>query len=318
MQESNETGAEQGVLNIDQPGDTLRRAREDQGLALQEVATRTRVPVRQLEMIERNDFAGLPGLPYAVGFARAYARAIGIDEVAIAAGVREALGGTDMQAGRYEAFEPADPARVPPRYLAWTALAIALILAAGFGVWRTQLFTPPTDEQIAAAQQAPAVAARPAAGQPARPAPAEGPVVLTALDAVWLRIYDQTGERLLEKEMAKGESYTVPADANNPMILTGRPDTLAVTVGGRPVPPLGPPERTISDMPISAAALLARAAPVPAPGSEAVAPAAGATARPAAGARRPAASAAPVAPASAGTAGQATGPAPATPASPQD
>ncbi|HEX7783827.1 MAG TPA: DUF4115 domain-containing protein, partial [Sphingobium sp.] len=96
----------------------------------------------------------------------------------------------------------------------------------------------------------------------ARPAAAEGPVVLTATDTIWLRIYDQAGERLLEKQMAKGESFTVPPGANNPMILTGRPDALAVTVGGRPVPPLGTAVRTISDFPISAAALLARP-PVP-------------------------------------------------------
>ncbi|WP_336958624.1 helix-turn-helix domain-containing protein [Sphingobium aquiterrae] len=305
------------MLNIDQPGDMLRRAREAQGLSLQEVATRTRVPVRQLEMIERNDFAGLPGLPYAVGFARAYARAIGSDEVAIAAGVREALGGTDMQAGRYQAFEPADPARVPPRYIAWTAFAIALVLAVAYGIWRTQVFTPPSDEQIAAARQASVAPAHTANGAAARPAPTEGPVVLTALDAVWLRIYDQTGERLLEKEMAKGESFTVPANADNPMILTGRPDALAVTVGGRPVPPLGPPERTIADMPISAAALLARAAPASAGTAvPATAPAASTpTPRPTTGAARPAA--APPASSPPATAG-ATGQGPAGDAAPAD
>jgi cytoskeleton protein RodZ len=91
-------------------------------------------------------------------------------------------------------------------------------------------------------------------------------VVLTATSDVWLRIYDQTGERLLEKEMKQGESFTVPPAANNPMILTGRPDALAVTVAGKAVPPLGPPEKTIADVPISASALLARgAAPAPTP-----------------------------------------------------
>jgi cytoskeleton protein RodZ len=282
MQESDGTEMEQGTLDIDQPGDKLRLAREAQGLSLADVAARTRIPIRQLELVERNDFAGLPGLPYAVGFARAYARTLGLDEVAIAAGVREALGGADLQAGRYEAFEPADPARVPPRYLAWTAAIIALLLAIGYGVWRTQLFTPPTDEQVAAAtkQDAP-VAPHAGVPQAARPAPVEGPVVLTATDTVWLRIYDQTGERLLEKEMAKGERYTVPVSANNPMILTGRPNVLSVTVGGRPVPPLGPPEKTVADLPISAAALLARGVPAATP------PAAQPSGTPAA--RRPAA-----------------------------
>ncbi|MGK2911062.1 MAG: helix-turn-helix domain-containing protein [Sphingobium sp.] len=257
----NET--EQGALDMERPGDVLRRARETQKLSLQEVATRTRIPLRQLSLIEENDYAALPGVPYAIGFARAYARAIGQDEVAIAAGVRRELASADVvNAPRYEMFEPHDPARVPSRALAWTAAAIALLLAVGYGIWRSQMFTPPTDEQITA-QVDPHVE-KPAAGGPAaRPAtpPAQGPVVLTATDQVWLRIYDGTGERLFEKQMAKGETYTVPADANNPMILTGRPNAIAVTVGGRAIAPLGSPERTISDVPISAAALLARPAP---------------------------------------------------------
>jgi hypothetical protein len=73
--------------------------------------------------------------------------------------------------------------------------------------------------------------------------------------------------------MKKGESFTLPANARNPMILTGRPQALTVTVGGKPIAPLGAPDRTISDVPVSAAALLARAAPV-SPVAPAAAPAA--------------------------------------------
>ncbi|CAH0352016.1 hypothetical protein SPH9361_01739 [Sphingobium sp. CECT 9361] len=277
---------EQGSLDMDRPGDVLRRAREAQGLSLQDVATRTRIPMRQLALVENHEYAALPGIPYAIGFSRAYARAVGADETVIAASVRRELVDADvMNAPRYEMFEPADPARVPPRYLAWTAAAIALLFAVGYGVWRTQMFTPPSEEQIAA--QVDPQSTRPATGNgapAARPTlpPTQGPVVLTAVDEVWLRIYDGTGERLLEKQMKKGETFTVPADANNPMILTGRPNAIAVTVGGRPVPPLGAPERTISDVPISAAALLARpASTVPATAPTATSPS-GATATPAA------------------------------------
>lgn len=252
------------------PGARLRAAREAQGLSIQDVATRTRIAQRQLEAIERDDYAALPGIPYAVGFARAYARAIDVDEVAIAADVRHAVHNSDMGTHRYEAFEPADPARVPSRTLAWTAAAIVIILIAGFAVWRTQLLTPPTGEEIASQQAAPVPAAHPAAG--ARPAaPVVQTVVFTANDDVWLRIYDEAGERLKDGIMKKGESFTLPANARNPMILTGRPQALAVTVGGKAIAPLGPPDRTIADVPVNAEALLARGAPaavtapVPAP-----------------------------------------------------
>lgn len=245
------------------PGTILREAREERGMSIAEVAEQTRVAQRQLDAIERNDFGALPGTPYAVGFARAYARAVGVDEVVIARGVRSELGALD-EGERYEMFEPADPARIPPRSMAWVAAGIALILAVGYGVWRTQFFSASTDQEIAdltnRTQQAQTSQSQPvAADEPQAPA-ASGPVVLTAQQDVWLRIYDEGGERLFEKQMAKGETYTVPSDANNPMILTGRPDALAVTIGGRAVAPLGPPERTISDVPVSAAALLARPA----------------------------------------------------------
>jgi cytoskeletal protein RodZ len=254
-----ETGAVQAQdVQPATPGAKLRAARDVQGLSIQDVATRTRIAQRQLEAVERDDYAALPGIPYAVGFARAYARAVGVDEVMIAAEVRNAVHGSDLGANRYEAFEPLDPARVPSRALAWTAAAIVVLLIAGFMIWRTQMFTPPTSEEIAAQEQAKPVAARPAGAAPA--APVAQTVVFTAVDDVWLRIYDEAGERLKDGLMKKGESFTLPAAARNPMILTGRPQALGVTVGGKPVPPLGQADRTIADVPVSAEALLARAA----------------------------------------------------------
>lgn len=257
--------AAQGALEMDGPGAKLRRAREAKGMSLTDVATATRVAQRQLEAIEREDYTALPGVPYAIGFARAYARAVGLDEVAVAADVRAAVSQSTLGANRYEMFEPADPARVPSRTLAWTAAAIALAVAIGFGVWRSQLLTAPTTQQVSEQQQAaaPASSAAPASA-PKLAAPTAGPVLLTAVDDVWLRIYDETGERLKDGLMKKGERFALPDNARNPMILTGRPQALTVTVGGTTVAPLGPPDRTIADVPISATALLARQAVHPA------------------------------------------------------
>ena len=58
--------------------------------------------------------------------------------------------------------------------------------------------------------------------------------------------------------MKKGDTFALPLAARNPMILTGRPQALSVTVGGKAVPPLGEADRTIADVPVSAEALLAR------------------------------------------------------------
>ena len=255
----------QATPSLGTVGARLKAGREAAGLDLADVATRTRVPLRHLEAIERDSFDALPSPTYSVGFARAYARAVGLDEVGIAADVRRQLDEAGHERSEYVAFAPADPARVPPRLLAWTAAAVALILIVGYAVWRGEWLGGPgssvtTSVAEALPTNAPAPSASPAASAPS------GAVVLTATDTVWLRISDGSGKRLFEKEMKAGERYEVPADASAPVIRTGRPQAVTVTVGGRSVAPLGAADATIDKVGISAAALAARPpAPVPTP-----------------------------------------------------
>jgi cytoskeleton protein RodZ len=249
-------------------GERLRIMRETAGLDLNDVGTRTRIPLRHLEAIERGDYASLPSPTYALGFTRSYARAVGGDEAALIVQLREDLGRSDPMARGEMPYEPVDPMRVPSRLLAWTAAAIALILAVGYWTWRSNYWGPDAITPVPSEAPAPppVVASTTAPQAPVAAAPATGEVVLTATAPVWLRIYDGSKTKLFEKEMVVGERYTVPANANNPMILTGRPDGLKVTVGGREVAPLGTAEKSIKDVGISAAALAARPpalAPVP-------------------------------------------------------
>lgn len=249
-------------------GTQLRAAREAAGLSLGEIAAKTRIPQRHLEAIERDDFNALPSTTYTVGFARAFARIVGADEVAIASTVRAQLDHGGRARAEYQAFEPADPARVPPRTLAWTAAILAVLILGGYALWRsTRVDGPPAPPALAESRATPD-APQPQAGPAPAPTPSGGPVVLTATDTVWLRVSDAAGKRLFEKEMPAGETYTVPTDANGPTIMTGRPNVLKVTVGGVEVPPLGEPEKRIKGVGISAEALRARAAtsaPTPTP-----------------------------------------------------
>jgi cytoskeleton protein RodZ len=279
------------VTPADSAASQMRAAREKAGLTLVDIAARTRVPLRHLEALERGDYGALPGITYCAGFARAFARTVGMDEVALVAQIRrDAEEAGDFASTQFQIDEPLDPARIPPRTLAWIAAIIALLVVGGYALWRMQLNAPPAaQESVAPAPQRPASAPK----QAAAPVAANpGPVTLTATEDLWLRIYDGDSKALYEGMMKRGESFTVPPAARNPMILTGRADALAVTVGGRPVPPLGTAEKTIVDFPISAPALLGRTTVQPA------APQPPATTAPPAapGARRgnqPAASAAP-------------------------
>jgi cytoskeletal protein RodZ len=60
-------------------GARLRAAREAQGLSLKDIAARTRITARHVEALETGDYGTLPGRPYALGFARSYAKAVGLD-----------------------------------------------------------------------------------------------------------------------------------------------------------------------------------------------------------------------------------------------
>lgn len=247
-------------------GAKLRAAREAAGLSLAEIASRTRVPIRHLEAIEAGDYSALPGSTYTIGFTRSYAKALDLDEAAIVDEMREELvqGGYRAATARTPDYEPADPARVPSRSLAWGAAALALLLIAAYFIWRSYALSPAPDE--AEVKPVAEAAIKDQGTQPKAPAAIDpaGEVVISARETVWMKIYDASEARLFEGEMQAGERFTVPANANNPMILTGRPQVLDVTIGGKPVPPLGTGERSIADVGVSAAALLARKPQAPA------------------------------------------------------
>ena len=243
-------------------GEQLRAAREARGLSLAEVAAETRIPQRHLQTIEAGDFASLPARTYAIGFARTYAKAVGLHEGDVANLVRAELDAQEPRPrNRNSGFEPGDPARVPSSGLVWVVLAaLILLIAGGYFFFRT-LFAPAAElpslvEQERAAQAEQAAAERPAAQRPAAAATG-GAVVFTALDEAWVRFYTPQGT-ITERLMVRGETYTVPADAVQPMLRTGRPDALAITVGGRRVPKLAEEQTVVSDVPVTAAALLAR------------------------------------------------------------
>lgn len=245
-------------------GDRLRQAREAAGLSIADIAARTRISQRHVEHIEAGQYSAFPSRTYALGFARTIARSLGLDGEEIARLVRAEIGMTPAEARRTDAYEPGDPARLPSRPLVWLSIAAAALLLAGlFMAYRTY-FSPAAElpslvEEQEAQERAAAAARQQAAATPATPA-ASGPVVFTATgDGVWVRFYDAAGLRLLEKEMARGETFTIPADAAGPMIRTARPDLLAITIGGRPVAPLATQMVTLRDVKVDAASLLARA-----------------------------------------------------------
>lgn len=275
-------------LPLDSVGARLLRAREAAGMTRAQLSAVTRIPERSLIAIEASDFAALPGRTYAVGFSRTYARAVGLDEKGIAASVRAELAAQEPAEDRRAAvtFEPGDPARVPSSKVAWlAALAAFVVLLAVYAFWRSYI-APGGSLPSLLPSEAPAPAVVQPAPAPVPALPVSGPVVFTALQpGVWVKFYDGAGNQLLQKELAQGESYTVPAAMPDVKLATARPDALAITIGGQGVPKLSDAQRMMKDVPVTAAALLARGSAAAQP---VLSPAPAATTAPAPPRNRPA------------------------------
>ena len=116
----------------------------------------------------------------------------------------------------------------PRAGLGWLALvALVLLLAGGFFFFRA-VFSPAGElPSLIAQEKQERPAAAPVKQAAASPSPAaidpNGAVVFTALeDGVWIKFYDADGRQLMQKQMAKGETYVVPQDAKGPQVWTGQ------------------------------------------------------------------------------------------------
>ena len=143
-------------------GAELARAREGQGLALAEVAQQLKFSQRQLEALEAERFADLPGATIARGMLRNYARLLKLDPEPLLERIAVRLGTPDSSnlAARFSQPVPfSDGSRRAT--LAYLALSIAVLAVVG-GVgyqWH---------QERTAAQRLPFVKAapQPAAAQP--------------------------------------------------------------------------------------------------------------------------------------------------------
>ena len=273
-------------------GERLKAAREEKGLSLEDVAAQTRIPQRHLASIETGDWENLPAATYTIGFAKSYASAVGLDRVEIGNQLREEMGGQRFANNSTDVFEAADPARTMPKWLVLGAIAAVIVLIAVMS-WlnNRSLEQPEESSNVAAAQTAPA----PPTPQPPAPAPApaplaQGPVVLTATAPVWLQVSEKGGATLFSGMLQPGQAYTVPANSAAPVLKTGKPEALRITVGNVVAGPVGPAATTVSNVSLRGADLMK--APAGATGTAAARPLPEASRsrprRPAAAAREPA------------------------------
>lgn len=246
-------------------GQRLRAAREEKGLTLEDVAAQTRIPRRHLESLEIGDWERLPAPTYTTGFAKSYASVVGLDRTEIYEQLRGEMGGIRPATSASEVFEPADPARTMPKWLVFGAIAavLALVLVMSWLNERSFQQADPAAEETA---EPVAAASGPTAPAPATPvAAAQGPVVITANEQVWLQVKDGA-TTLKEGLLEAGQSFEVPASAAAPVLMTGKPEALRISVGTADAPPVGPAATTVRNVSLRPADLMRGPAPA-APGA---------------------------------------------------
>ncbi len=256
-------------------GGVLLAGRVAAGLELVDIARETRVPLRHLKALEADAHEDLPALPYAIGFVKAYARAIGLDSETVAAQFRTETT-KSAHVPTQMTLEPLDERRLPSRGLMVGSFALLVTIIAGLSAWGSGAFDTPLPAPVTNLASAPqatpaaeaiadpaldASAAVPAGAAIGTAPAATGPVVLTAKEDVWVKIYARASKTSVKIGVLKaGESFAVPANPPGLLLWTGKAGAIDITVGGSAIPPLGGPVETVRNVSLAAADLTARPA----------------------------------------------------------
>ena len=222
-------------------GATLRAARERQGIDLRDISNHTRISMRALEALERNDISKLPGGIFSRSFVRAYAVEVGLDPETIVAEFINQFPDDAVTAGHPSAAPEDLISFDADRRMSSTLWQIALLSVpvvilvlyfTGTG-WRMTASDPEP-----AAPSAPSVTPQeavlppsPPVAEPAAPAVQSSlRVDLLATALCWVSA-TVDGRRAFAREMQPGERQVLTA--NRDVVLTaGNAAALAIALNG--------------------------------------------------------------------------------------
>jgi cytoskeleton protein RodZ len=164
--------------SVESLGTLLRREREQHQVSLQDISATTKIQLKFLEAIERDEYERLPPAPFAVGFLRAYAQCIGLDPEEVV-GAYYALrgGGQRTREQRLFGMEQVQQSR-RTRRVGIALIGVAVLLVVGM-LW----YLPPQGDDtgasmsssVAAGSRPTATARNLAAESPTLPTPSTSP-----------------------------------------------------------------------------------------------------------------------------------------------
>ncbi len=118
-----------------EPGLSLARARQEKGLAMDEVATRLHLSAAQVQSLEENDFESLPEATYVKGYIKNYAKLLGIDPAALIASYIERVNPRkndtiETLAINQQKLKSSDDTKVM-----YTIIGIVVLVISIIGIW---------------------------------------------------------------------------------------------------------------------------------------------------------------------------------------
>ena len=255
-------------------GETLAEARRQAGLTVTQVSQETRIRESVIRAIEQSDFSSCGGDFYARGHVRSIAGVVGTDPAPLIREYDEEHGPPGAISAA-DIFEPSTPIKIrdPKPFPLGKVAAVLLVAAAGFGVYR---FATDNSAKTPAHQTAdvrPSVTVTPppsitptqkATEKPAYPA-GESVIKLTATQACWVAITNNSGKQLYSGVIAAGKSMTW-TETQKVSVRIGNPSGAKLTVDGKnessksvspvtvTVNPATTPQATTTGAPVAAAA----------------------------------------------------------------
>lgn len=251
-------------------GGLLRSAREALGASVDGIAQQLKLAPRQVQALEDNDFAQLPGRTFVRGFLRNYARLVRLDPDVVLAALpegsapsldRPALSATTRVIGELPAEAQGKPSNarwaIPLALAAIVAIAIAYQFARPLADQGRAMFTerapaapapvaePPPPTPPVQAETTPAssdAAARPPDVAAPAPAPVVEPPPLPAGDAPlvfvfrgtsWIEVKDAKGTIVLSTMGYPGATHAVGGTLPLEVVL-GNAEVVTVTLRGAP------------------------------------------------------------------------------------
>ena len=215
-------------------GRYLQAIRVEKRISLDQVAEETRIAVRNLEAIDREDPQGLPPEAFLKGFLRAYAKAVGADG--------------DEAVRRYDAHrmmtgEMEGPGRQPERArfgMRWklaAALALLLVLIVG-SIFAWQWVSPPHIETAPIAAEPGAVSPEPppvdsAQNRPAPPAAPPHILMVSATENTRLKVVTDQGIPA-EYNLKAGEHLKLEARSTFNLLI-GNAGGIKLNLNNKPV-----------------------------------------------------------------------------------